>query len=639
MKFEKLFSNMRIDSLALKNRIIFPPISTNLASITGEVTDEFIAHYSRRAKGGAALITVENACIDFPLTMMGATQPRFDNERFVPGLSRLVEEIHKYGSLAFVELTHPGLFGKELPAIAPSEVDLRLDGIKPHPMSREEIEKVALKFAKAAFIAKKAGFDGVEIEAAHGLLVNQFLSPVSNKRTDEYGGTLENRTRFAKLLIDKIKEFCGRDYPVMARVGVVDYVNGGIKPEYDGVEIVRKFEELGYAAVHADIGFGDKEKRLEPMAYKQAWRSNLAKLLKDGGIKIPVIAVGMIREPEIAESLLKNGVADLVALGRTLIADPDWPLKALYGKEKTIRKCIGCSECIRSRHAMGTAIRCGVNPVVGKSSGYEKITPSSISKHIVIIGAGPAGLEAARVAALKGHRVTIFEQEKEIGGAVRLGSVPPGKEKMQWLINYYSEVLKELEVDVRTTTTADIETVIRENPDEIVLAMGAEPFIPAIEGIDGPNVVLYSNVLDEKVALQKGERVVIGGGGLVGCETALYLATKGCEVTIVEMLPEVAKDMEPISRNYLLRELKEHNIKILTSSRIIKISESSLNIKKTDGMEIELDLDIFVAAFGEKPRKFEKVDAPVPIHIIGDMTRVGKIVEAIRDGYAIGFNL
>lgn len=288
---------------------------------------------------------------------------------------------------------------------------------------------------------------------------------------------------------------------------------------------------------------------------------------------------------------------------------------------------------------MGTAIRCGVNPIVGKSSDYEKIIPSQIPKHIAIIGAGPAGLEAARVAALKGHRVTIFEREKEIGGAVRIGSVPPGKEKMRWLISYYSEVLKELGVDIRVHTAVDVERVMKENPDEIVLAMGAKPFIPDIEGIDGPNVVLYSDVLDEKITLQKGERVVVGGGGLVGCEIALYLATKGCEVTIVEMLPEVAKEMEPISRNYLLRELKEHNVKILTGSRIVKISKSSLNIKKNDGMEMELDLDIFVAAFGEKSREFEKIDVPVPIHIIGDMTRVGKIVEAIRDGYAIGLNL
>lgn len=635
MSFDILFSKLRLGNLTLKNRIIFPPISTNLASVNGEITDRFVYHYARRAKGGAALITVENACIDYPATMEGATQPRFDDKEFIPGLSYLVEEIHKYGALAFVELTHQGLFASHLPAMAPSDVLLRPDGKHPHVLNEDEIEEVADKFAKSAFIAKKAGFDGVEIEAAHGLLVNEFLSPIANKRTDDYGGSVEDRTKFAKLIIDKIKENCGKDYIVTARLGVIDYIDGGVTPEKDGVKIAKKFEEYGYAALHADIGFGDKEKRLEPMAYPQAWRSNLAKILKDGGVKIPVIAVGVIREPTIAERLLEDKTADLIALGRALIADPDWPIKAKYGKEKTIRKCVGCSECIVSRHTTGTSIRCGVNPNVGKDKSYEFLIPATKSKKVVIVGAGPAGLEAARVSALKGHKVVVFEREKEIGGAIRLASVPPGKDKMKWLIDYYKEILSELKVDLRTSVNASAKIVMTENPDEVVLALGAEPLVPPIKGIKGPNIISYTEVLSGNKSLSD-VKVIVGGGGLVGCETALYVAKFGNEVTIIEMLPNIAIGMEPISRNYLLNELSESNVKILKSAKIKELSDNSVQFEK-EGEVKEIPFDHFILAFGGKPREFEPL--PVPTHVIGDAMKVAKLVEAVRDGYAVGFNL
>jgi 2,4-dienoyl-CoA reductase-like NADH-dependent reductase (Old Yellow Enzyme family) len=525
MEFVTLATPLRVGSLTLKNRVVFPPISTNLAGVTGEATEALIHHYASRAQGGAALITVENVCIDYPAAMEGGTQPRCDDASFVPALSRLTERVHGHGALAFAELTHPGLVGSRPPVVAPSDVSLRPDGLRPNVLTVADIEALAMKFARAAAIAQRAGFDGVEVEAAHGLLINQFLSPLTNKRTDDYGGSLENRARFAGLIRKRIAELCGPTYTVTARLGVIDYFEGGIRPEGDGLALARQFQEHGYAAVHADVGFGDKEKRLEPMAYPQAWRADLARTLKEGGLQIPVIAVGVIREPEVAEQLLADGVADLVALGRTLIADPDWPRKALEGRVHTIRKCVGCSECIVSRHAAGTAIRCGVNATVGKSEEYARIAPALRPKKIVVVGGGPAGLEAARVAALKGHRVVLFEEKGAIGGALLLGSVPPGKEKMCWLVDYYRAVLGELGVDVRTSAAGTAASVMAEDPDEVVVATGSDPLVPPVEGIDGPRVVLYTDVLSRWAP--GAERASVPGEGLPGRRTPRF-RTDGC---------------------------------------------------------------------------------------------------------------
>jgi 2,4-dienoyl-CoA reductase-like NADH-dependent reductase (Old Yellow Enzyme family)/thioredoxin reductase len=631
MGFAELGAPIRVGTLTLKNRIVFPPISTNLAAIDGEVTEAFIHHYARRAEGGAALITLENVCIDFPAAMEGATQPRCDDLAAVPGLSRLTEQIHAYGALAFVELTHSGLMGSRLPVVAPSDVPLRPDGAHPEVLSVAAIDELAAKFARAAAVAQRAGFDGVEIEAAHGLLVNQFISPVSNVRTDEYGGSLENRMRFARLIREKIADLCGPAYTVTARVGVIDYVEGGVQPQTDGVAIAKLFQAYGYAAVHADVGLGSKEKRLEPMAYPQAWRADLARILKEGGLEIPVIAVGVIREPEVAERLLRDGTADIVALGRTLIADPDWPRKALNGAPATIRRCVGCSECVVSRHVAGTAIRCGVNPTVGKSEAYERPAPPLRRKKIVVVGGGPAGLEAARVAATRGHRVVLFEKQAAIGGAVRLGATPPGKSKMQWLIDYYRDALDGLGVEVKTAAPASAANVMAEDPDEVVVATGSDPLVPPVSGIHGPHVILYTDVLGGDVP--DGETVVVGGGGLVGCETALVLAEHDNRVTIVEMLSDIALGMEPISRTYLLRELAEHAVAVRTHAAIERLSDDRVFMRSATGHD-EMPFERFVVAFGGVPRPFDKL--PVPTYLAGDAVRVGKLVEAVRDGFAAG---
>ena len=640
MTYEHLFSGIRVGSLFLKNRIIFPPISTNLAAISGELTTEFIDHYKRRAKGGAAVVTLENMCIQFPEARHGATQPRIDDDSFISGLSRLAYEIHRYGSLAFMELTHPGLYAdlqlsQGRTPVAPSAVNIRKDGVLPKELNEEEIEEIVEIFAQAALRAKKAHFDGVEIEAAHGLLVNQFMSPLTNKRADAYGGSLENRVRFARRILERIKELCGENYTVTARIGAIDFVEGGVTIE-EGAQMARLFGEMGYAAVHADVGFGNKEKRLEPMQYPEAWRGYLATEFKRAGVPVPVIAVGMIRNPWRAEEILRKGEADLIGLGRALIADPDWPIKAQTGREKEIKRCIGCNECIKARHEEGTAVRCGVNPTVGRLESDEILTPTAHPKKILIVGAGPAGLEAAVTLKKRGHDVTIWEKEKYVGGALKLGCVPPGKEKIGWLIEYYEYMLEKLNIPIYFEKTATAEAIEAFQPDAVVISKGADYSLPPIKGFDLSHVLTFADILKGDIHISKS-RVVVGGGGLVGCETALHLREMGNEVTIVEMLPEVAMGMEPISRQFLLRELKEKGVEVKTSSPVQEIRKDAILIG-TNGESEALPADYFVAAFGGRPDHslYNELQHKFEVYQLGDATKVGKIIDAVQNGYGIG---
>ncbi|NOY77418.1 MAG: FAD-dependent oxidoreductase [Calditrichaeota bacterium] len=641
MRYGHLFSGLQVGRLILKNRIIFLPISTNLAAVTGEVTPEFVDHYKRRAQGGAAIITLENMCIQFPEARHGATQPRIDDDSFIPGLSRVAYEIHRYGSLAFMELTHPGLYAdltlsEGRTPVAPSAVNLRKDQVFPEELTEEKIEEIADLFAQSALRARKAHFDGVEIEAAHGLLVNQFLSPLTNKRTDRYGGSLENRVRFARLILERILDVCGEDYTVTARIGAIDFVDGGISIE-EGAETARLFGEMGYAAVHADVGFGSKEKRLEPMAYPEAWRGYLAAAFKKASVSVPVIAVGMIRNPGRAEEILEKGEADLIGLGRPLIADPDWPIKAQNDREKAIKRCIGCSECIKAaRHEEGTAIRCGVNPSVGKLESDEMLLPIPHPKKVLIIGAGPTGLEAAVTLKKRGHHVTLWEKEKYIGGALKLGCVPPGKEKIHWLIEYYEFMLEDLKIPIDFEKTATVEAIKAFGPEVVLLSQGAEYSMPPIKGFDCGHVLSFAEVLKGDCQITNS-RVVVGGGGLVGCETALYLREQGNEVTLVEMLPDVAIGMEPISRDYLLRELKEKGVQIKTSAPVREIKERSVWIG-TDSASEGIPADYFVAAFGGRPDHalYNKLRLKYEVHLLGDAAQVGKIIDAVQNGYGIG---
>jgi len=634
MVYKNLFSEIKFGKLLLKNRIIFAPISTNLADVNGNVTSELIYHYKRRAQGGASLIILENMCIIFPDSRNGTTQPRIDLDSFIPGLSKISSQIHSFGALSSMELTHPGIYAEIVNTgtqpVGPSSLNLRNDGIIPKELDEKGIEKIIEGFAKAALRAKMAGYDSVEIEAAHGLLINQFLSPYTNRRNDRYGGSIENRLVIAELIIERIRDYCGQDFPVSARIPVMDNVKGGIIID-DGVKIAKGFEDFGYCAIHADFGLGDKEKRLEPMQYTEGWRVFLSKALKDAGIKIPVIAVGMIRNPAFAEKVLDSNIADLIALGRALIADPDWPVKAFTNNERKIKRCIGCSECIKARHDEGTAIRCGINPLVGKNECDEILIPAINKKKILVIGSGISGLEFAITAKLRGHYVEIWEKNEKIGGALRTASIPPGKEKLLWLLEYYNYMVKELNIEIKFNKEAFFDEIRSCNFDTIIVATGSKCYLPETNG--KKNVIPARKVLDEKLTF-KNKKIIVGGGGLVGCETALYLALQGNDVTIVEMLPNIAIDMENLSRNYLIRELKKNNVKIITEKKIQDIYDQYVMLENGE----KIEMDYFVVAFGgfRDYTLFNRLKEYYETYVIGDASHVGKIIDAVSSGFFLG---
>ena len=619
----------------MKNRLIMPPISTNLAGEDGTVTDELILHYAERARGGVGLITVENVCIDYPLARHGAAQPRIDDDAFIPGLRQLADAVHEAGALIAVELAHPGMnaelrFNEGQTPVAPSAVPRSKDGLLPRALSREEVMEVVGKYVEAARRAKKAGFDAVELQACHGLLINQFLSPLTNRRQDDYGGNRENRLRFLQEIVEGIKLYLG-DFPVMVRLVAEDLREGGLTLE-DGQWFARRLEEAGADALHPDFGLGGKEKRLEPMPYPQGWRAYLAEGIKRA-VNIPVIAVGVIREPEVAEEILEAGKADFVALGRALIADPEWPNKALTNEEKSVRKCIGCNECVVARHVEDAPLRCTLNPAVGKGMDFSQIGRAEVKKRVLVVGGGPAGMEAARVAALRGHQVALYEKEDRLGGALNIASVPPGKEKLDWVTEYYAHELPRLGVELHLGKMVDAEMVRVLQPDVVILATGSEPAIPDVPGVDGPNVVVAQTLLAERMRFA-GERIAVIGGGMLGLETAEYLAVQGNAVTILKRYKTIGRRLEPLYRDYLLRKLREEGVEIITEVEVEEITGSGVVVRNEQGRRRLIPADRVVMARGARPlaKLARELEGFHPL-VIGDACQPRKIIDAIREGF------
>ncbi|HLB11417.1 MAG TPA: FAD-dependent oxidoreductase [Dehalococcoidia bacterium] len=598
MEFPLLFSPINVGAMSLKNRVVMSPMLTNYSDAQCGVTPRHVAYYRARALGGAGLIEIEGTAVHpvgrgFPLGL-GCWE-----DAQVEGLAGLARAIHEGGAKAVLQLIHAGrqtvskLAGAQ--PVAPSPIPCPRMREMPRELTREDIAELVEAFAQGARRARDAGFDGVELHGAHGYLINQFISPYSNVRTDEYGGDLQGRTRFAVDIIRRIHQVAGQDFPVLCRISADEFVEGGVTPK-EAPDIARVLEDAGLAAIHVSAGvYGCVPPTAHPHGTPFGVFSHLAGAVK-AAVHIPVVTVGRITRPYVAEDLLRTGVADLIAVGRAHIADPEWARKAQEGRPEDIILCVDCNAC--NQRAIRPDIVCLINPFTGREEEL-KSTPAAQPKKVAVVGGGLTGLLAARIAAERGHRVTLYDGGSEPGGLLALrGRVPhlsEWTEKMDYLVRQASLA----GVEIRVGSEPTPEMVQAGGPDAVVVSMRGPALRPAIQGFAGDRVFSFDQAMSGEAGL--GREVVVLGGGLMGTEAAYYLASQGKRVTIVEPGEALATDTHPSNRYYLLEWMKDVQMRILTGASVTGASGRSVTVSRLGQAETLEGIDSLVLAMGYGP--------------------------------------
>lgn len=643
--YQNVLSSGKLGKLELKNRFIVPPMDSSATDECGEVNDRLIAYYAARAKGGFGLIITEYTAVDYPDGLAKAGQLSIYHDKFIPGMGRLAEAIHQEGAKIFLQLQHPGretskaITGRQTVSASPLPSMLKGKGM-PRGLSVPEIQDLVKKFAEGAFRAKKAGIDGVEVQCGHGYLIAQFLSGLTNKRADEYGGTLLNRTRFAGEIVRAIKEKCGGDYPVSCRLSGEERIAGGLSLE-DTVVIAKELEKAGADAIHISSGtVASIPWLIAPAALPNGYNLPAAKAVKEA-VNIPVIAVGRITEPLMAEHVIADGIADFVSLGRASVADPEFPRKVSEDRVDEISPCVGClSRCFYTEGVIpgDAVISCMLNPFSGHEDTMQ-ITPAEKQKKVVVIGAGPGGLEAAWVAAARGHKVTVLEKSGKCGGQLLAAAVPPGKHEMVKGISFLLYMNKKYHTEIRTNVEATAETIASYDPDAVILATGSNPIACPVT-CESSSVVQAIDILECKE--EPGENNVIIGGGLVGLETALYITSLGFRATVVEMKPEAGEDLNSSTAKFLLDELREKEVEILTSTKLEKISKKGIECETAKGQICLKAVDKVVVAIGSSacnPLEEELKNTSYKVIAIGDAVYTRKAYAAIEEGARVALQI
>ncbi len=643
-RFGRLFEPLTIKSMTLKNRIAMAPMGTLMAAEDGTPSERLIDYYEVRARGGVGLIMVEDVVIHPSLAFgMGeiGLGAMFD-DNLVPGWKRLTDRIHQAGAKASVQIWHPG---RQAPSMgpgkspwAPSPLPCPCPNCQdmPHTMTIPEIEKIVDCYAQAARRVKEAGFDSVEIGGAHGYLIAQFMSAYSNRRADRYGGDLRSRLRFPLEILQACRQAVGEDFPIIFRFSGDERVPGGRNLD-ESVAIAPWLVAAGADCLHVSTGvYVNAETYITaPMAVPKGHLLQASEQIKRA-VNVPVMAVGRLNDPVMAEQAIAQGKADLVAVGRGIYADPEWANKVAAGETEDIRWCVSCDHyCLHSLMTAYTT-RCMVNPEVGRE-GQMAITPSLEPKRVLVVGGGPAGMEAARVAALRGHDVTLLEKEPELGGQFLIACIPPTKQEIIPYLKYQVRQLDRAGVKVRLSTQATAGLIQELRPQVAVIATGSTPLVPDIPGADGPNVVTARDVLTFKSAT--GRRVVVAGGGMVGCETADFLSSYGKDVILVEMLADIAGDVPPGPKHFLLQRLAEQGVRTMTSATLKSIATGSVVIGRNGSEERIEGVDTVVLALGSIPVSELAGLAQTgvaEVYVIGDAEQPGQATEAITAGARIG---
>jgi len=637
--FQKLFTSGRIGKLELKNRIVMPPMATNFADPEGNVNERHIAYYRRRARGGAGLIIFEHTGI----VRQGKAFPNMaliDSDARIAKFKKLVQAVQDEGGKFFIQINHAGRQTLSAytgcPTVAPSPIPCPVRQETPKALSKEEIRDLVQLYREAARRAKEAGADGVEIHMAHGYLLNQFLSPFSNQRDDEYGGNLERRLRMPLEVLQAVRKKVGPDFPVTCRLSADEYVEGGLTIE-DSKQIARKLEEHGADALHVSACIGASWYLIHPPYYApEGIFVPLAAAIKSV-VRIPVITVGRIRTPLLAEQIIRDGKADFVSMGRALIADPELPVKAAQDRTAEITPCISCNRCALSIRR--GAMQCAVNPEAGREAALafrEAKTP----KKVWVVGGGPAGMKTAEIAARRGHQATLFERKKQLGGQFLLAAIPPCKQVLNDFTLHLIAEIRKLPVEIHMGKAFDETFLEKERPEVLVVATGANPSISFIQGIGSLTPFSPGEALSSPEKL--GRKVLIIGGGGIGAETADFLSEKGKEVTLVEMREGIALDLVGHLQHFLNNRLQEKNVRVLTSTKVLRFDLSGAWVEDSRGSQRLEGFDSVVAAIGAKSDRdlARSLQGKVPeIFVIGDAAQPREILEALLEAEETGLKI
>lgn len=644
--YPMLFSPIKVGTQEVKNRVFMPPVSTNLAD-HGYVTDALVDHYTARAKGGVGLIITEVVTVEPTYTYLPGDMCCYD-DTFIPGWEKLAAAVHQYGAKIMPQLFHPAYMAFNVPGtprlIAPSFVGPSYAREAPRPITIDEIHELTHQFGDAAVRMLKAGVDGVEVHAAHAHgMLGGFLSPQYNKRTDEYGGSLDARMRFLLEVIAEIRERCGEDFIIDVRISGDEYTDGGLTLN-DMIYVSRRLEKAGVDMIHVSGGTTIKRGSAIPAAgTKQASHAALSREIKKH-VGIPVATVGRINEAWIAEELIEDGAADICMMGRANLCDAEFCNKAAAGCAEEVRPCIGCLRCLNGI-MFGKPISCTVNPdVEHDEAGYE---PATEKKNVLVVGAGPAGMEAAYIAAKRGHNVVLVDKQGEPGGQLRIASVPPAKQELTRVIKYQFSRLAEAGVDVRMGVELTAEDIQRDFAGyEVVLSYGAEPIVPGF--MTGFKQVMTADDLLAGRAFP-GKKIVIVGGGSVGCETADYLAPlvndlapSNRDVTLIEMTKTLAANEGGAGRAVLVTRILDKGVHVLTEAKLTSVTEDTIAYEK-DGEEHVIEgTDTLVLALGYRPNTQladALSEAGFTCHVVGDSKQCGNLRDAIEAAYALACEL
>ncbi len=684
MEYEMLFSPMKIGKAEIKNRIVMPPMMLGFGQFDGKPTEEMMDYYEERAKGGVGLIVTEITRID---DFSGATafaQLAISHDCHIKPLSEMIERVHAHGAKMFIQLHHPGrqnlslmmgtvpvsiamekitagLYGRLFYKLAPyakvlDDKDLLLKTYSPSEcdkaysaesvnkeMTVKQIKKIINEFISGAVRAKKAGADGVELHAAHGYLIQQFLSPFTNQRTDEYGGSFDKRMKFLIDILSGIKQACGKDFPVIVRLSVdecydkIDKKGMGYNLD-DGVRMAKIIENNGADAIDvSSAGYDTYNYWLEPSSFEPGWRKYMAERVKKE-VNIPVLAANLIRSPEQAEKQLRDGVQDFVCLGRPHIADPHWANKVKEGRENEIKRCICCLNCMESMQKnayKGTHAECSVNPMLGREK--EDLRVNGGGRTVVIVGAGPAGLMSAEILGRRGFKPIVFEKKSEAGGQLQLANKPPLKDKINWCIDDLLASALKYGAEIRYNTPVTEDTIKEIKPYAVIIAAGGTAVKPkSIKGSDLPNVCTAADVLDGSVK-PRGKAVAVIGSGMTGLETAELLCESDNRVTVIEMADIIAPDTWMQHVDDCLPRLKAHGVKFITGHRLTEITETGVTLEPVGTENIRVEkFDNVVLSLGVRPEnglysKFRAICQRV--EVVGDAKKQGKIADATASAY------